>query len=131
MTSTNAPSRADAERRRPPVVLIVDDDQTLGEAIVEALELDGLRAIHVDNGRDALALLEDVQPRVLLVDLFMPGMNGAELLRIVRKDPRFAAITCVIMTAANDGMIGVKEDVPVLYKPLDLPALTTMLRRYV
>ena len=68
-------------------------------------------------------MLEEERPALMLVDLFMPVMNGAEFLKIVKRNPQLAAIPRVIMTAANDQMIGVKEDVTVLYKPVDFDAL--------
>jgi CheY-like chemotaxis protein len=66
----------------------------------------------------------------MLVDLFMPVMNGAEFLKVVKRTPSLAAIPRVIMTAANDPMIGIKEDVTVLYKPVDFDALTRLLHMY-
>jgi CheY-like chemotaxis protein len=60
----------------------------------------------------------------------MPVMNGVELLKVVKRNPQLATIPRVIMTAANDRMIGVKEDVPVLYKPVDFEALAKLLQKY-
>jgi CheY-like chemotaxis protein len=57
-------------------------------------------------------------------------MNGIEFLRIVKTRASLADIPRVIMTAANDHMIGVKEDVSVLYKPVDFDALKRMLEKY-
>jgi hypothetical protein len=51
-------------------------------------------------------------------------------LRAVKAKPAFADIPRVIMTAANDHMIGVKEDVSVLYKPVDFEALKRILEKY-
>ena len=66
----------------------------------------------------------------MLVDLFMPVMNGAEFLKVVKQTPKLASIPRVIMTAANDPMIGVREDVTVLYKPVDFDALNRLLVHY-
>ena len=66
----------------------------------------------------------------MLVDLFMPEMNGHELLRAIRKDPRLNAVPKIIMTAANDPMLGVKEDVSVLYKPIDVTVLARVLEKH-
>jgi CheY-like chemotaxis protein len=90
----------------------------------------GYRAICVGNGREALSALESERPALMLVDLFMPVMNGAEFLKVVKRTPSLAAIPRVIMTAANDPMIGIKEDVTVLYKPVDFDALTRLLHLY-
>ena len=60
----------------------------------------------------------------------MPVMNGAELLKVIRQSPRLAQIPRVIMTGANDPMIGVKQDVSVFYKPLDFTALGRLIQRH-
>lgn len=111
-------------------VLVVEDDADLMESIKAVVEDLGWRAICATNGREALSLLEREHPAVMLVDLFMPVMNGIELLRAVKRNERLAGIPRVIMTAANDSMIGVKEDVPVLYKPVDIEALSRLLQQY-
>src|SRR5262245_1505517 len=111
-------------------VLVVEDDREMAEVIGEVIEGQGYRAISVGNGREALAVLEEERPSLMLIDLFMPVMTGGELLKVVKNDPQLAAIPRVIMTAANDQMIGVREDVPVLYKPVDFDALTRLLQQY-
>jgi len=111
-------------------VLIVEDDREMAEVIEGVVEAEGYRAISVGNGREALAVLEEERPVLMLIDLFMPVMSGAELLKIIKRNPRLADIPRVIMTAANDQMIGVREDVPVIYKPVDFDALTGLLQKY-
>ena len=102
----------------------------MAHTIKDVIEEQGHRAICVDNGREALSVLEEIRPALMLIDLFMPVMGGIELLRAIKGDPALADIPRVIMTAANDRMIGVKEDVPVLYKPVDFDALTRFLQKY-
>jgi CheY-like chemotaxis protein len=111
-------------------VLIVEDDKDVAQIIKDVVEAQGYRAVAVTNGRDALGVLEAERPALMLVDLFMPVMTGVELLKIVKRSPQLAGIPRVIMTAANDQMIGVREDVPVLYKPVDFEALTRLLQQY-
>jgi two-component system response regulator VicR len=108
----------------------VEDDRDVALTINDVVEERGYRAICAGNGREALALLEAERPALMLIDLFMPEMNGVELLRAIKKSPKLASIPRVIMTAANDQMIGVREDVTVLYKPVDFDALTRLLQRY-
>jgi CheY-like chemotaxis protein len=126
------PAKLPVAEKSPPVcsVLVVDDDKDVAHTIRDVIEEQGYRAVCAGNGREALAALEEERPAMMLIDVFMPVMNGVELLKIVRGDPRFAHIPRVIMTAANDRMIGVKEDVPVLYKPIDFDALTLFLQKY-
>ena len=113
-----------------PAVLVVEDDPDVAMTINDVVEERGYRAICVGNGREALSALEAERPALMLVDLFMPVMNGAEFLKVVKQTPQLASIPRVIMTAANDPMIGIKEDVTVLYKPVDFDALNGLLLRY-
>jgi two-component system response regulator VicR len=111
-------------------ILVVDDDQDLSAVLADFVESMGVRVLRASNGQQALDLLDDHQPSVVLIDLFMPVMGGIELLRAIRRSPTWGAIPCVIMTGANDQMVGVKEDVSVLYKPFDTEAVAAILRQY-
>jgi CheY-like chemotaxis protein len=110
-------------------VLVLEDDRDVAQTIGELIEDQGYRAIVVDNGREALAVLEHERPCLMLIDVFMPIMNGIEFLRVVKARPSLADIPRVVMTAANDHMIGVKEDVSVLYKPVDFDSLKRLLEK--
>ena len=118
------------ERRATPAVLIVDDDADVASALGDALVAAGYRVIAARNGHEALTALERHRPDMMLVDIFMPGMNGAELLAIVRRSAEWSAIPRVVMTGANDPMIGIRSDAAVIYKPLDLNALLALVARY-
>jgi DNA-binding response OmpR family regulator len=116
-------------RRAKPKVLIVDDDEDLADAIGDALIDAGYAVISAREGRQALAALELEQPDLMLVDIFMPGMNGSELLRIVRGSSEWSGIPRIVMTGANDPIIGIRSDAAVIYKPLDLDALLALVAR--
>lgn len=115
---------------RPPAVLIVEDDGIVADATADAIEALGYRAIRAGDGLQALEALKQEQPAMLLVDLALPGMSGSEFLRFVRNDPIWSRIPRVIMTGTNDPMIGIREDAPVFYKPLDLGSLAAAVHRY-
>jgi len=117
-----------AVRRRS--VLVLDDDRDVSQTIKDVIEDQGYRAICVGNGREALAVLEQEHPDLMLIDVFMPVMNGVEFLKVIKNNALLSKIPRVIMTAANDRMIGVKEDVSVIYKPVDFDALKRLLHKY-
>jgi CheY-like chemotaxis protein len=123
-----------AERSRVrhscPSVLIVEDDATVAQAAAAAIEAVGYHTIWVRDGWQALQELKQAQPAVFLVDLSLPGMSGSEFLRILRNNPTWSRIPRVIMTGTNDPMIGVREDAPVFYKPLDINSLVAAVERY-
>jgi len=117
-------------RRSPSLVLIVEDDANVAAATAEAVGAAGYRAICAHDSLQALEVLAHEVPAVLLVDLSLPGMGGSELLRRIKTSPAWCSIPRVIMTGTNDPMIGVREDAPVFYKPLDMASLVQVLQRY-
>jgi CheY-like chemotaxis protein len=117
-------------RRVNPTVLVVEDDEDVACAIGDVLIAAGYDIISARDGREALAALSRARPDLMLVDIFMPGMNGSELLGIVRRSSEWSRIPRVVMTGANDPMIGIRSDAAVIYKPLDLDALLALVARY-
>jgi CheY-like chemotaxis protein len=111
-------------------ILVVEDDPDLSEVLVELAEGMGYRVLHAANGSEGLAILDQNRPSLVLVDLLMPVMGGIEFLHTVRRRPEWQTIPCVVMTGANDPMLGLKEDVVVLYKPFDIDALADVLRQH-
>jgi two-component system, chemotaxis family, chemotaxis protein CheY len=120
----------DGSSKRSPSVLIVEDDPELGDAISSVVTEIGCRPIRASNGREALAKLETESPALMLVDIFMPVMNGMDFLQATKRSAKWRHIPRVIMTGINDPMIGVKQDVPVLFKPIDAESLSRMVREH-
>ncbi|MEO8211556.1 MAG: response regulator [Myxococcales bacterium] len=109
---------------------MVDEDVDLMEGMAAVIQDRGYRAVCVASDGDALSALETELPALILVGLSVETTNGAALLASIRRSPALSKIPRVIMTACNDLMITVREDVPVLYKPFDADMLTAHLRRY-
>jgi PAS domain S-box-containing protein len=84
-----------------PLILIVDDDNTVRPILARLIRRHGLRVTQAQNGYDALHLIESHAPDALLLDLHMPGIDGREVLRQIRANPLTAHIPVVVLTA-ND-----------------------------
>ena len=79
--------------RKPPCVLAVDDDPIVRKLITRLLEPEGFQVVTAGSGMDALAYLEKESADLILLDLKMPEMNGAEFLAELRKlDPELPVI---------------------------------------
>jgi chemosensory pili system protein ChpA (sensor histidine kinase/response regulator) len=91
---------ADAGRR---VILVVDDSLTVRKVTSRLLEREGYRVVTAKDGVDALEALKDALPDVMLVDIEMPRMDGFELARSVRGDPRSAALPIIVITSRTAG----------------------------
>jgi CheY-like chemotaxis protein len=122
------------ERPASGVVLVVDDDDDLREAIKTVLRAVGHTVITASDGAEALAWLRrpEVHPCLVLLDLMMPGMNGFELRTVMTADPELSSIPVVVITGAGvlaeRGADDLQADV--LAKPIALPALVGTVKRY-
>ena len=68
-----------------PAVLIVDDEATIIESLEGILSDDGFEVIHAFNGYEALKKIESESPDIVLLDIWMPGMDGIETLKEIKK----------------------------------------------
>jgi chemosensory pili system protein ChpA (sensor histidine kinase/response regulator) len=82
-----------------PVIMVVDDSLTVRKITSRLLEHEGYRVVTAKDGVDALEQMREVLPDVMLVDIEMPRMDGFDLTRIVRRDPRTQAIPIIIISS--------------------------------
>jgi signal transduction histidine kinase len=83
-------------------VLIVDDQVALHQVMGELLAGEGYYLGFASDGSQALALVEDMTPDLILLDVKMPGMDGFEVCRRLRANPRLAEVPIVMLTALAD-----------------------------
>ncbi|HEU4577928.1 MAG TPA: response regulator [Polyangiaceae bacterium] len=113
-------------------VLVVDDDVDVREALAEILAGRGYRVSSAPNGAEALQLLRSASnpPRVILLDLMMPVMDGYEFLDARRSDPALAAVPVVVITAGHRIDRARLGDTPLIAKPIKLPQLMSTLQQF-
>lgn len=107
-------------------VLIVDDQEDVRESLRDVVEMVGCSALMAENGKQALCLLANHRPCLVVMDLLMPVMSGAELLEIMRHDPSLATLPVIMSTSAPDQA---PKDVALLPKPIDIHILCAWMRR--
>jgi chemosensory pili system protein ChpA (sensor histidine kinase/response regulator) len=84
---------------RAPLVLVVDDSLTVRRVTQRLLVREGYRVVTAKDGFEALERLAEERPVVLLSDIEMPRMDGFDLVRNVRADPRLAGLPVVMITS--------------------------------
>lgn len=88
-----------------PTVLIVEDNSDLRETLADFLSLEGFETELAGNGEEGLERLHAMDaPCVVLLDLMMPVMDGAEFLHTIRMSPRFSRLPVALMTASPPSM---------------------------
>jgi CheY-like chemotaxis protein len=80
-------------------VLIAEDNAVNRELLRELLELRGYAVIEACDGKEALHMIEQAQPELLLLDIGMPVMDGFAVIRAIRENPRLAQLPVVAVTA--------------------------------
>src|SRR4051812_49698798 len=110
-------------------ILVVDDEPTLREALVDALETDGFRAVAAADGREALSLFRSERPDLILLDLMLPELSGIEVCRIIRAE---SGVPIVMLTAKDselDKVVGLELGADdYVTKPFSLRELTARIR---
>jgi hypothetical protein len=89
------------QHRRDRPVLVVDDDAGVRQLLRRMLESEGYAVAEAENGRVALARLEEVSPSLVLLDLMMPEMDGFEFVAALRGHARWGALPIVVITAKD------------------------------
>jgi len=83
-------------------VLLVDDEQDVRDLVSEILSRAGYTVRTASDGRDAIEVLDHVRPSVIIMDLQMPIMNGAEFRQAQRRNREWIKIPTVVMTGTTD-----------------------------
>src|ERR1044072_5945902 len=83
-------------------ILIVDDEPTAREALLAMLEGEHYELQLAKDGMQALQMLEQLQPDLILMDVMMPGLDGFEVCRRIRSTPQLAEVPIILLTALDD-----------------------------
>ena len=116
----------------PLTILVVDDDQGTRLSISEYLELSGYSVMTADDGQEALAMIEEYHPDLMVTDIVMPRMNGYELVRRLRQHPAFRLLPVILLTArikTQERILGYQSGCDLyLPKPFELEELAAAIR---
>jgi two-component system response regulator RegX3 len=89
-------------------ILVVEDETTLRETLVDALEAEGFRVVWAADGREALTVFRAERPDLVLLDLMLPELSGIEVCRIIRAE---SGVPIVMLTAKDselDKVVGLE-----------------------
>jgi len=85
-------------------ILIVDDEQDIVDLVSYNLKKDGFKVTAASDGEEALDRLRKGNFDLVILDLMLPGIQGVELCRIIRSDPKTAGTPVIMLTAKGDEM---------------------------
>jgi two-component system cell cycle response regulator len=82
-------------------ILVVDDDPSICDTLTTMLNFKGYRTAVARNGREALALAREEPPDLMLLDVMMPEIDGLQVCRTFKEDPKLADVRVLMLTARN------------------------------
>jgi two-component system, OmpR family, KDP operon response regulator KdpE len=94
---------------RKKLILVVDDEPPIVRLVKAKLQVDGYAVISASRGEEALALLENDRPDLIILDLMMPGMDGFETLRHIRAQSRVPVIFLTARAGDADKLRGLQS----------------------
>ncbi|HYW19451.1 MAG TPA: response regulator transcription factor [Nodularia sp. (in: cyanobacteria)] len=116
----------------PLTILVVDDDLGTRLSISDYLELSGYSVVTANDGQEALAMVDNYHPDLIVTDIIMPRMNGYELVRRVRQQPAFRLLPVILLTArtkTQERILGYQSGCDLyLPKPFELEELAAAIR---
>jgi len=126
----STPMTCDGEARGP-LILIVDDDPALALGVETILNRSGYTTCKASSGEEALEVLEERRPALVLSDLEMRGMTGLELAGRLRKDPRMRSLPFILATAASISAENFGVIDGFLVKPFDTQLLLRFIEQHI
>jgi two-component system phosphate regulon response regulator PhoB/two-component system alkaline phosphatase synthesis response regulator PhoP len=119
------------------LVAIVDDEEDIAELVSVNLKKEGFRTKEFEEGKSFFSWIKKQQPDLVILDLMLPDMNGLDICRELKKDPRFASIPVIMLTAKKDEFdkvlgleLGADDYVTKPFSPKELTArVKVVLRR--
>jgi DNA-binding response OmpR family regulator len=110
-------------------ILVVDDETTLRETLVDALEAEGWRAVAAADGREAITRFRAEGPDLVLLDLMLPELSGIEVCRIIRAESPVPIIMLTAKDSEVDKVVGLELGADdYVTKPFSLRELTARIR---
>jgi two-component system response regulator RegX3 len=127
--NTTLTGAADDAVQMARTILVVEDETTLRETLVEALEAEGYRAVPAADGREALAQFRAQRPDLVLLDLLLPELGGVEVCRIIRAESPVPIIMLTARDSEVDKVVGLELGADdYVTKPFSLRELTARIR---
>jgi PAS domain S-box-containing protein len=111
-------------------VLVVDDDPAVRELLTRFLTKEGFAVVTASSGEECLALARKIHPRVITLDVMIPGMDGWTILAALKADPTVADIPVIILSIVDEKNLGYALGAAdYLVKPLDRNRLLEVLKK--
>jgi signal transduction histidine kinase/CheY-like chemotaxis protein len=112
-------------------ILVIDDDAAVRDLMTRFLGKLGFNAVAAGSGETGLRLAREIRPRIITLDVVMPGLNGWDVLSELKDDPELASIPVIMVTIVDNESLGLDRGASdYLVKPIDRDRLAVALEQY-
>lgn len=129
---------ADQPKRDRPLVLIIDDDRSIRDWMVQSLNQEGYRVVTAWCGQEGLRLAQELQPELIVLDVLMPALDSWAVLSTLKSDPLLAGVPVMLTATPPDELpasfhpskgivLGIADQ---FTRPADFSRLTALLQAY-
>ena len=116
----------------PLLILVAEDDPAIRLSVSDYLELNGYSVIAAENGEQALSMVEEYHPHLLISDIKMPHKDGYELIKSIRKLPQYRLLPVILLSerrATTERIRGYQAGCDMyLPKPFEMEELGAIMR---
>jgi signal transduction histidine kinase/DNA-binding response OmpR family regulator len=128
--AAKTPPEPDRLPSKGNTILVVDDDPSARELLTRFLNKEGFHVECAANGVEAIAAVKRLRPKVVTLDVMMPGMDGWSVLSKLKEDPSIADIPVIMLTIVDDKHFGhALGATEYLTKPVDRERLVSVIRK--
>ncbi len=115
-------------------ILLIEDNELTRKLIEKFIELNNYKTIIAENAEDALNILKEKSPDLILTDIMLPGMSGIDFVRAVRERPDYKDIPIIVLSAFSTDT-DIREAfyagcTDYIVKPIDVNEFSTKLKKY-
>ena len=112
-------------------ILVIDDDAAVRDLMSRYLSKLGFNAVLAANGEEGLRLAKEIRPRIITLDVVMPGLNGWRVLSQLKSEPELADIPVIMATIVDNEVMGFDLGASnYMVKPIDRERLALVLEKY-
>lgn len=132
MAAGAGPSATQQRNSGRPTIIVVDDNPIMREVLRDILESEGYAILEASSGAEALQLARLVQAVLMTLDVMMPGLDGFDVLQVLRRDPLTHNLPVLCISASSEHALGLTlGGVGFLLKPFSPVELIDQVRRLV
>ena len=115
-------------------ILVVEDEASIVDLLTLVLSREGYDVFSCQTGRDAISMMKQVQPQLVVLDVMLPGLDGNSIVKIMSQDPVLGAIPVIITSALVESARMFKDFVQVkdcVVKPFVLTEFTAKVKKHI